>query len=178
MSSCARSDTSSRRRRALVTRLLCCFALPACVVTTHEGPGHPPSVAALGADEPHGSETGTAAGSDVPLANEPDTITARHLLVQYRGAARASASIERTKEEARARAQEALERARAGESFEALVAEYSDEPGATERGGSLGSFPRHAMVEEFAAAAFALQVGEISDVVESPFGFHVIVRDE
>jgi parvulin-like peptidyl-prolyl isomerase len=84
----------------------------------------------------------------------------------------------RTKAEARVRADEALARARAGENFGALVKEYSDEPGAAEREGALGRFPAHAMVKPFSDAAFRLQVGEISDIVESQFGYHVILRTE
>lgn len=107
--------------------------------------------------------------------SRPTEIGARHLLVMYRGSERAPASITRTKEEARTRANEALRRARAGEDWSALVREYTDEAGAPE-GGDLGVFGHGAMVPAFEHAAFGLDVGGVSDVVESPFGFHVIQR--
>ena len=82
------------------------------------------------------------------------------------------------RDSARARARAALERIRAGEPFEAVVAEYSDEPGAAERGGRLEPGREGSWVPEFWDAAASLTVGEVSNVVETEFGFHVIRLDE
>jgi peptidyl-prolyl cis-trans isomerase NIMA-interacting 1 len=142
---------------------------PGCVVTTHEGVGKPP-VAAV---EERPTSKSSAANENLPVE-----ISARHLLVQYVGSQSASRQVTRNKQEARHRAEEALARAQAGEDFATLVGEYSDEPGAKERGGSLGRFQHHSMVRQFSDAAFRLKVGQLSGVVESPFGFHVILRTE
>ena len=141
----------------------------ACIVTTHDGPGAPPKAAV---------EERVIAKPAAATENLPTEIAASHLLVQYAGSKSASPRISRTRDEARKRAAEALARARGGEDFATLVGEYSDEPGAKERGGSLGRFQHHAMVRQFSDAAFHLKVGQLSDVVETPFGFHVILRTE
>lgn len=104
---------------------------------------------------------------------------AKHLLVMYKGGRRAPENITRTKEEAKARAEEALKKAKEKKApFEDLVKEYSDEPGAGARGGDLGKFPKGAMVPEFQAGLEKIKVGEVSDLVETPFGYHVILRTQ
>ena len=156
----------------------------ACVVTTYEGPGDPPRLPAsprptvsepLEPPEPPGEGD---PGSEASTKPGPTAISASHLLVMHRGSLRAPAGITRSREEARQRAEEALARARAGEDFAELVKEYSDEPGAALREGKLGRFTRDAMIQQFSDAAFALDVGELSDVIETPYGFHVILRTE
>jgi hypothetical protein len=160
--------------------LLVSAVLPGCVISTFEGPGEPPRVAS--APTPAGGGGGAGRADPTALEAEdpsgPAEIGARHLLVSYQGALRASPSVTRSKPEAEARAAEALKRAQAGEDFEQLVKEYSDEPGAAERGGSLGRFQRGMMVKAFEKAAFKLAPGEIAGVVETQFGFHVIQRTE
>lgn len=74
----------------------------------------------------------------------------------------------------REKAEDILRRARAGEDFEALAKEFSTEPRANESGGDLGWFSRGMMVKPFEDAAFALQDGQISDIVETDFGLHII----
>jgi hypothetical protein len=171
-------NTSRGLRLVALCSLWCCAG---CVLTTFEGPGDPPRIlprpnpiATARASEPSVAKPLTP----VELAAEPAEISARHLLVSYRDALRAAPGIGRTKEQARERAEEAQKRAAAGEDFVALVKQYSDEPGAADRGGDLGKFDRTQMVPAFANAAFKLKVGEVSQVVETQFGFHVILRTE
>jgi len=107
-----------------------------------------------------------------------EEIAASHVLVAYQGAMRAAPTITRTKEEAKKVAEQLLARARKGEDFAKLATEASDDPSAKLNSGALGKFTRERMVKPFADAAFALKPGAVSELVETPFGYHVIKRTE
>ena len=113
-----------------------------------------------------------------PPKNIPQRITARHVLIQWIGIEKSPSSVVRSRDQAYALAQEVLKRARAGDDFARLAVEYSDEIGAAARGGSVGRFGHGQMVTEFEVAAFKLEVGQISGIVESNLGFHIIQRTE
>ena len=142
-----------------------------------------------GAGAPTPSATATSApaaasGTPSPVAAPgppdaaPDTIIAQHILVIYATAKRAPKGITRTKPEARSRAGEALLKVQGGASFEDVVKEYSDDAASVGRLGSVGKFHRGDMDPAFSTAAFALSVGQVSGLVETPFGFHVIKRTQ
>lgn len=99
----------------------------------------------------------------------------RHVLVAWNGTWRSGAT--RTREEARARIGQALGRITAGEDFAAVARELSDDPTAA-AGGDLGVVAPGQLVPAFEEAAFALEPGERSGVVETPYGFHVVERLE
>lgn len=145
-------------------------------------PDFHPDEADLSGGKSGSSDTGeSSAPTPTPPAAEgaqsgPAEVTASHILIAYEGAMRANPSITRTKEEARARAEEVLAKAKKpGADFAALAREYSDGPSGP-RGGELGTFHHGQMVPAFEKAAFALDPGEVSGIVETPFGFHIIKR--
>lgn len=122
----------------------------------------------------------SASASVTPTAPTPppESVACQHVLVAYKGAKNAPSTVTRTKAEAKARAEDVHAKAVAGEDFTKLTQDYSDDQGSRERQGSAGKFKREGMVKPFSDAAFALEVDGISDVVETPFGFHVIKRNQ
>jgi len=96
-------------------------------------------------------------------------VRASHILIK----AGAEAS-EEVRAAARQRAQGLLERTRAGEDFSELAREHSEHEGSARRGGDLGYNPRGRMVGPFDEAQFELEIDEISDLVETRYGFHII----
>lgn len=74
----------------------------------------------------------------------------------------------------RERAEEVLTRLQTGEDFAFLAGEYSEDVSSRERGGDMGFFPRSVMPPEVEDAAFSLDIGQTSEIIESPFGFHII----
>ena len=101
---------------------------------------------------------------------------ARHILVSWQGAVGALPNVSRTRDEARARAEDVAAKIKAGSDFAELAKAYSDDSTGP-RGGSLGGFEAGTMVAPFEAAVKTLQVGEVSGLVETPFGFHIIKRE-
>ncbi len=103
----------------------------------------------------------------------PGRIHARHILISTRTARSA-----KEKEAMRAKAASILKRLKAGEDFAALARELSDDRGTAGRGGDLGWIGKTDVVPEFGNAAFALEAGQTSDLVESQYGYHIIRVDE
>jgi peptidyl-prolyl cis-trans isomerase D len=111
--------------------------------------------------------------------NQGEQVKARHILVSFKGARNATAdAAKRSKEDAKKRADDVLAKVKGGADFAQTAKEMTDEASGKTSGGDLGWFAKEAMVKEFSDAAFALKAGELSGVVESPFGFHVIKVEE
>ncbi|MBX3226512.1 MAG: peptidyl-prolyl cis-trans isomerase [Labilithrix sp.] len=138
----------------------------------------PPPAAPTASETPADKCLAIAGATREKKADEPAKITAKHILVKYKGSKRAPDTITRSREEACLRALEARSKLEGGASFGDVVKEYSEEPGAATREGTLGSIGRGDVAAPFADAAFELAPGEVSHVVETDFGFHVIRRTE
>ena len=110
--------------------------------------------------------------------DKPDEIKASHILISYKGADRADSDISRSKDEAKTEA-ERLRKLIVEENsdFAEIAQKHSDGPSSS-KGGDLGKFKFEVMAKPFSEAAFDLNVGEVSEVVETGFGFHVIKRTE
>jgi peptidyl-prolyl cis-trans isomerase D len=98
-----------------------------------------------------------------------ETVTASHILFEV-----PEGTTPAKETEIKAKAEAVLKKVKAGEDFANLAKQYSDDTGSKDQGGNLGAFTRESVVTEFADAAFSLKVGEISDLVRSKYGYHII----
>jgi len=106
---------------------------------------------------------------EIQEAYETDkTATVRHILLLTQG------KNDTEKTEIRKKMEEILSQAKAGEDFSELAKEYSEDPGSKEKGGLYENFGRGRMVKPFEEAAFSIPVGEISGVVETTYGYHIL----
>lgn len=177
-------------RKQAISAALLAVALCGCQVFTASEPVSEPDPAqarkardalaqqrAAPSPHGHGGHAGAHAGAK-EVAEPADTATASHILIRYAGATRTTAEVTRSKDDARKLAEEIARKADApGADFAALANEYTEDPSGKNRGGKLGTFSRGRMVPEFDKPLFALHPGEVSGVVETPFGFHIIHRE-
>lgn len=125
--------------------------------------------------EPFETEVGIHLVKRQDLPRPPRTFAAKHILIQYKGATRAPSSIKRSRKEAMERIRLVQKKLKEGADFEELARDYSDGPTGP-KGGDLGTFVETRMVPEFSKATAECEVGGYTDVVETPFGYHLIHR--
>jgi peptidyl-prolyl cis-trans isomerase C len=108
-----------------------------------------------------------------------EQVKARHILIAFKGSPAAQpGKPELTEEEAKAKAEALHKQIAGGASFDELAKKESDDTGSGARGGDLGAFGRGQMVPEFEKAAFEAKVGDLTPVVRTQFGYHIIKVDE
>ena len=134
-----------------------------------------PAEAAVAVDEAVPAQTAMAAAAAAQPEVAPQRIRASHIVVSWQGCLGADSTLRRTRAEALSRAETLRASLQAGEDFATLAKAASDGP-SNVLGGDLGPFTADAMHPSFSAAAFALEIGQLSDIVETPFGFHLIQR--
>jgi len=103
----------------------------------------------------------------------PEMVRSRHILIKTDPSA-----SDNDKKKARGKAEEILKKIKAGEDFAKLASDVSDDTGSKPKGGELGFFPKGRMVKSFEDAAFSLKPGEVSGIVETQFGYHIIKVEE
>jgi peptidyl-prolyl cis-trans isomerase C len=108
---------------------------------------------------------------------EPEMVRASHILLTTTDP-KTNAELTADQKAAKRKEMEGLlKRARAGEDFAKLAKEYSEDPGSKDKGGEY-KFPRGQMVAEFEAAAFSLGTNQVSDIITTRFGYHIIKLSE
>jgi parvulin-like peptidyl-prolyl isomerase len=108
---------------------------------------------------------------------EPEMVRASHILLVTTDPKTNTELTEDQKVAKRKEMEGLLKRARAGEDFAKLAKEYSEDPGSKDKGGEY-KFARRQMVPEFEAAAFSLQTNQVSDIVTTRYGYHIIKLSE
>jgi len=103
----------------------------------------------------------------------PEEVKVRHILIKV-----ATGADAKTDAAAKQKAQDLLKQIKAGGDFDALAKANSDDPGSKDQGGELGMIQRGVTVPAFEQAAFALQPGQISDLVKTQFGYHILKVEE
>ncbi|MBM4145676.1 MAG: peptidylprolyl isomerase [Nitrospira sp.] len=103
----------------------------------------------------------------------PEMVRSRHILIKTDPSA-----SDNDKKKAKEKAGEILKKIKAGEDFAKLASDVSDDTGSKPKGGELGFFPKGRMVTPFEDAAFSLKPGEVSEIVETQFGYHIIKVEE
>ena len=108
----------------------------------------------------------------------PEQVKVSHILIKTPLPAADGKVDDKAVEAARVKAEDVLKQVKAGGDFAKLAEKYSDDPGSAKNGGSLGLIGRGRTVPEFEKAAFSLPKGQISDLVKSSYGYHIIRMDD
>tara|TARA_B100000886_G_scaffold140929_1_gene95472 strand:+ start:3835 stop:4155 length:321 start_codon:yes stop_codon:yes gene_type:complete len=102
-----------------------------------------------------------------------DQVSASHILLMYKGST--NSSNDRSEDEAKDKIKMLRSQVEEGTNFGELAREFSDCPSGTQ-GGDLGSFGRGQMVPEFENAVFNMEIGDLSKIIKTDFGYHIIQR--
>ncbi len=103
---------------------------------------------------------------------QPKRVKVRHILI------RAEAKDAEASAKAKQKAESIQKEAAGGKDFSQLAKQYSEDPGTKDRGGEIGFISKGMVVPEFEQAAFSMKVGEVSPVIQTPYGFHILKVDE
>jgi len=113
-----------------------------------------------------------------PAKRSKEKLSASHILLMHKESKRVPPTVTRTKDEAKKLADEIYKKLKGGADFAELAKEHSDCPSGKQKGGNLGIFPANRMAPAFTEGVKGIAVGEITEPVETPFGYHIIKRQE
>jgi len=123
-----------------------------------------------GAEEPTAEEVEEHYEANKAQFDAPEQAEAQHILIKPEGA------DDDAKSAARAKIEDLKKQIEEGADFSKMAEEHSECPSGKQGGGSLGSFGRGMMVPEFDAAVFSMEIGALSDIIETQFGYHIIMK--